>query len=264
MGTSKGSVTFVSTLTWTTSHRSPFRSTKEPCSGTDLSPSMSRSISSVVGSASYRKTICLAVLMLSIGGEGKTNHARYFPFSLHELEYPVQIGTALQKRSRQNSKKGARHAYLNDKFRILGMCWHRSHRPVVRCFRAKRAAVPGFVGQRAAGVDGTFRLLARRPVAKIPPPAIRILCQGFPHRIGSMLFLRYRRLSPVTNNCFGRHIAYCLNAEKNSPESSQGNSIYLSYQQRMRLRLDPGVQAVTALPLKKCRRSITIPTMSRM
>src|ERR1700687_1889004 len=64
MGTSKGSVTFFSTLIWTTFHRSPLRSIMEPCSGTDLSPSMSRSISSVVGSPLYRNTICLPALML--------------------------------------------------------------------------------------------------------------------------------------------------------------------------------------------------------
>src|ERR1700676_680405 len=56
----KGSLMLFSTLTWTTFHRSPLRSMKEPCSGTDLSPSMSRSISSVVGSPLYRNTICLA------------------------------------------------------------------------------------------------------------------------------------------------------------------------------------------------------------
>src|SRR6266436_1566805 len=56
----KGSLTLASSLTWTTFHRSPLRSINEPCSGTDLSPSMSRSISSVVGSPLYRNTICLA------------------------------------------------------------------------------------------------------------------------------------------------------------------------------------------------------------
>src|ERR1700730_9539353 len=66
MGTSKGSVALVSTLTWTTFHRSPLRSIKEPCSGTDLSPSMSRSISSLVGSPLYRNTICLPALILSL------------------------------------------------------------------------------------------------------------------------------------------------------------------------------------------------------
>src|ERR1700730_14516691 len=66
MGTSNGSVTLVSTLTWTTFHRSPLRSTKEPCPGTDFSPSISRSISSVVGSPLYRNTICLADPILSL------------------------------------------------------------------------------------------------------------------------------------------------------------------------------------------------------
>src|SRR4029077_287990 len=60
MGAVKGSLMLVSTLTWTTFQRSPLRSTNDPCSGTDLSPSMSRSISSVVGSPLYRNTICLA------------------------------------------------------------------------------------------------------------------------------------------------------------------------------------------------------------
>jgi hypothetical protein len=73
MGTSKGSVTLLSTLTWTTFHRSPLRSIKEPCSGTDLSPSMSRSISSVVGSPLYRNTICLADLMLRAQGAFSKN-----------------------------------------------------------------------------------------------------------------------------------------------------------------------------------------------
>jgi hypothetical protein len=38
---------------------------KDPGSGTDLSPSMSRSLSSVAGSLLYRNTICLARLMLN-------------------------------------------------------------------------------------------------------------------------------------------------------------------------------------------------------
>jgi hypothetical protein len=46
MGTAKGSSALLSTLTWTTFQRSPRRSMKDPCSGTDLSPSMSRSLSS--------------------------------------------------------------------------------------------------------------------------------------------------------------------------------------------------------------------------
>src|SRR5277367_4900482 len=51
-------------LTWTTFQRSPLRSIREPCLGSDLSPSMSRSLSSVVGSPLYRNTSCLARLML--------------------------------------------------------------------------------------------------------------------------------------------------------------------------------------------------------
>jgi len=58
MGTSKGSVALVSTLTRATLHRSPLRLIKDPCSGMDFSSSMSRSISSVEGSLLYRKTIC--------------------------------------------------------------------------------------------------------------------------------------------------------------------------------------------------------------
>src|SRR5882724_7928102 len=50
-------------LTWTTFQRSPRRSIMDPCSGTDLSPSMSRSLSSVFGSPLYRNTICLACPM---------------------------------------------------------------------------------------------------------------------------------------------------------------------------------------------------------
>ena len=65
VGTTKGSVALLSTLTWTTFHRSPLRSIHEPRLGTVLSPSMSRSISSVVGSPLYRNTICLAALALS-------------------------------------------------------------------------------------------------------------------------------------------------------------------------------------------------------
>src|ERR1700732_3874658 len=66
MGTAKGSAMLVSMLTWATFQRSPLRSTKDPGSGTDLSPSMSRSLSSVVGSALYRNTICLAAPIPSL------------------------------------------------------------------------------------------------------------------------------------------------------------------------------------------------------
>jgi hypothetical protein len=60
VGTSKGSATFISTVdldylpsfSFTLNH------------GVDFSPSMSRSISSVVGSSLYRNTICFARLML--------------------------------------------------------------------------------------------------------------------------------------------------------------------------------------------------------
>src|ERR1700722_6638257 len=66
MGTAKGSSALVSTLTSTTFQRSPLRSMKDPGSGTDLSPSMSRSLSSVLGSPLYRNTICLAALIPSL------------------------------------------------------------------------------------------------------------------------------------------------------------------------------------------------------
>src|SRR6266403_3532286 len=66
MGTAKGSSALLSMLTWTTFQRSPRRSMKDPGSGTDLSPSMSRSLSSVFGSPLYRNTICLAAPIPSL------------------------------------------------------------------------------------------------------------------------------------------------------------------------------------------------------
>jgi hypothetical protein len=88
-----------------------------------------------------------------------------------------------------------------------------------------------------------------------------------------VLDLRCRSLSGATDNFVWRHLEECLKAKQDNPEDSQGepvnltelheNSLSSSATRREHFSHRPVFQAVTSLPLKKCRASITIPITSR-